>query len=371
MTGTKPMWKRHGAEQQERMSEAAGYGMGTAIVAWPESHPSDFGWDPALGERIDRYAAERLPKLHGFVLVCRGVLVLERYYNGSGPGTLMDVRSVTKSFTGAAVGLAIRDGLLGGVEDRIGTYLPPDSFSRASETPNLTIRELLSMSSGLYWKTGSKLGEAYIRRMHQSKDWLRFILRLPVDPEQRGRFVYRSPDSHLLSCLVTRVNGQSAAGYLKERLFVPLGITDYEWNSDPQGNTAGHVFLRMGCRDLAKFGQLMLDHGRWGGGSELIPESWVKASLRAQSGGMPSFGEYGYQWWIRRICGIRTAYAWGHGGNFIMLLPSLQAVAVAVSDPAVNRWRDPRSLMEQVVLPGMGAAADSKDRQEFMEPVWN
>ncbi|WP_438448373.1 serine hydrolase domain-containing protein [Gorillibacterium sp. sgz5001074] len=319
---------------------------------WERTHPSELGWIGDLEERTDRYAASKLPKLLGFLLAAQGCLVMERYYNGADGNTLMDVRSVTKSFTGAAVGMAINDGLLEGTACRVGEYLAEDAAASGSSVSDLTLFELLSMTSGLYWKTGNKLGEAYLGRWHKSKDWLRFILRLPVDPEMRGRFLYRSPDSHLLSCLMTRVTGKPTSIYLKERLFDPIGIEGYEWAEDPQGNTAGHVFLKMKSRDLLRFGQLILNGGRWGKES-VLPEPWIRESHNPRSEGLPGFGQYGYQWWIKPVAGVRAVYAWGHGGNFIMLLPELDSVAVAVSDPSVNRWRDPRTLMEQVIIPGM------------------
>jgi CubicO group peptidase (beta-lactamase class C family) len=317
---------------------------------WKTGQPSDYGWDPELPERTDRQVMSGFPKLYSLLLIRHGTLVMERYYHGADADTLMDVRSVTKSFTGAAIGVAVKEGLIRSIEDTVGDYFPDEVFPPDGRVRSITIRELLTMSSGLYWKTGNKLGEAFINRLHRSKDWLRFIMRLPVDPERRGTFLYRSPDSHLLSCLISRVSGMKSSDFLKEKLFVPLGIWHWEWDDDPQGNTAGHVFLRMRSRDLAKLGMLYLNGGRWGE-DELLPKDWVSDSMRAHLEGMETFGSYGFQWWCSSIGGIQASYALGHGGNFIIVLPELDCVMVAASEPKVSRWRDPRVLIEKVLLP--------------------
>lgn len=317
---------------------------------WEYTAPAEMGFDAQMLERADEYASANLPKLSSLLLIRRGYLLWERYYNGADRDSLMDVRSVTKSFTGAAVGLLWKEGLIGSPDDTIDRYLPEEAMPVHSEAGSVSIRELLTMTSGLYWKTGKKLGEAYIRRLHNSKDWLRFILRLPVVPELKGKFLYRSTDSHLLSILTTRVSGLKMASYLQQRMFGELGISLYDWPEDPQGHTAGHVFLQMTARDLAKLGLLYLAGGRWRT-HEILPERWVTASLSPQTEGMPFFGSYGYQWWSSSIGGRKAAYALGHGGNFIIVLPELESVVVALSDPRVSRWRDPRRLVEKFILP--------------------
>lgn len=308
------------------------------------------GLDPALVRNLDREAEERYPKLYSVLVVKDGVLVAERYYRGAGPETLMDIRSVTKSFTGTAIGIALKEGIFCSLEDPLEEYVPEERFPSDNTVRGLTLRELLTMSSGLYWKTGNKLGEAFIQRFHRSKDWLKFILRLPVDPQRRGRFLYRSPDSHLLSCLITWAAGRNTSNYLKDRLFGPLGIRHWEWEEDPQGNTAGHISLKLRSRDMAKLGLLYLNGGLWNR-NRILDEEWVSGALQPQVEGMPGFGGYGYHWWSSDIGGVKASYALGHGGNFIIVLPELGCVMVTASEPKVSRWRDPRKLAESVLLP--------------------
>lgn len=342
MTAMTIIWKR--------LEEATTAGMNE----FQYGEPGDYGFAFDLADRTDRYVEARLPKLFSVLMIHKGIVILERYYHGAGPDTLFDLRSVTKSFTSAAVGMALADGYIKDLDDPIRFYLPDHVFPTGELVRSITVRELLTMTSGFYWRTGSKLGEAYVPRMHRCKDWLRFILRLPVDPASRGSFLYRSPDSHLLSCLISSASGRKMSEYLDKKLFHPMSILPGEWEEDPQGHTAGHIHLKLNARDMAKFGWLYMSGGIWEG-QELLPRRWTEDSLTPHSRGQEGFGEYGYQWWIGSVAGRRAGYAWGHGGNFIMLFPSIETVIAGASDPKVNRWRDPRKLLEEVIfrnLPG-------------------
>jgi CubicO group peptidase (beta-lactamase class C family) len=314
---------------------------------WETALPEEAGMDAEGLKELDQYVPKELPKLRSLLLIRKGRLVLENYYGGANADTLMDVRSVTKSFTGTAVGIALEEGLLH-KDSPLSACLPEATLRR--ETGNTSIHDLLAMTSGLYWKTGPKLGEAYIYRLHRSKDWFRFIARLPVEPDSKGSFRYCSPGSHLLSCIVSYATGSCMEGYLRSRLFEPLGIKEYEWATDPQGHTAGHVFLKMKSRDMAKLGQLYLGRGQFGG-IEIFSPQWALSAAGKQSEGLPGFGAYGYHWWITCLGGQIAHYAWGHGGTLIMIIPELELVAVCASDPQVNRWRDPRPMIENLIIP--------------------
>lgn len=324
-------------------------------TVWERIGPEEAGMAAALLEESDMYINKHLPKLTSFLVVRRGLLLHERYYQGASASTLMDVRSVTKSFTGTLIGIALRDKMLDSVNQPLSEFFPEwfnGSLACCTDKQDLTVRHLLTMTTGAHWSTGQRLGEKYVRQLHRSADWLRFIMRLPIRAEQVGRFQYRSTDSHLLSCLISRLTGTPAAQYARQRLFDPLGIGVTEWPADPQGHSAGHVFLQISPRDMAKLGLLYLYRGDWQG-TRIVPEEWVIEAISAQTEGMPTIGAYGYQLWNGTIGGHRVCYALGHGGQFIYVIPSLEMVVVLTADPKVNRWKQSRPLLERYVIPAI------------------
>ncbi|MFD2613832.1 serine hydrolase domain-containing protein [Paenibacillus gansuensis] len=320
---------------------------------WDRAEPEEAGICPELLAEAEDYIAAQHKQLYSFLLVRGGKLAHERYYQGRTADDLMELRSATKSFVTTLIGIALEDGLLDSLDREVYGFfpeeLPPSPSPLAEET---TVRHLLTMTSGLYWQTGKRLGERWIHRMHRSPDWVRFILRLPVEPGLRGAFLYRSPDSHLLSAMLTRISGRPALDYAQEKLFAPLGIAGAQWSADPQGHTAGHIGLRLRAQDMARFGQMILREGEWQG-RRLVPAGWIREASRPHSEGLPAYGRYGYQWWCGPVGGQESFCALGHGGQLISIFPELDLVAVFTGNPNAGHYRHPRGILERFVLPGL------------------
>ncbi|HZG76110.1 MAG TPA: serine hydrolase [Paenibacillus sp.] len=329
--------------------------------AWTTASPAEANLDPALLAQADEVIRASFPKMRCFLVAKDGALVFEHYYGGADEATPLDLRSATKSVTAAVAACA---GVLGGFEqDADATPAPPtlealfaELLPRAAseDVRATTTRQLLAMTSGLHWKTGQRLGEAFVPRLHRSKHWVRFALRLPVDPATRGAFVYRSVDSHLLSAAVTATTGRRAQDVAQEALFDPLGIAPPPWEADPQGVTVGHVGLALTGRDLAKLGWLHATGGVWEG-RRLLPPGYARHAFTPLGEGLPAFGRYGGHWWIARAAtGEAVRCALGHGGQLVFVVPERRLVAVFAADPKVSRWKHPLSLFERYVLAADG-----------------
>ena len=317
---------------------------------FPAAAPEDFGVSPGPLEEAHLDILSRYPRMRSFLIVRGGKLIYERYYGTHHPGQLNDLRSATKSFTSALFGIALAEGLLppenSPVADVLGRYITRKSDPLLNQ---ITIRHLLTMTSGFAWQTGKKLGEPLIHRFHRTRRWAGFALSLPVLKENIGVFQYRSTDSHLLSVMLTEACGSDAFTYAGQKLFGPMDIRHAAWSTSPEGHSTGHVGLYLTSRDMAKFGLLCLNEGRWRG-EELLPGSWLREAMQAQTKGYPAFGDYGYQWWCGRISGRSYSLAHGHGGQQIYVFPELDMVVVFTQDSRVSRWKNPRMLLEQYVL---------------------
>ena len=192
-------------------------------------------------------------------------------------------------------------------------------------------------------------------QMEAKEDWIRYVLDQPMAEAPGKVFVYNSGATQLLSYLIKKVSGQEADDYARQHLFGPLGI-EYAWKRTPQGqaDTEGGLYLRP--RDLAKLGLLFLKDGVWEG-KRILPEGWVKDSTtwHGQSRGQRG---YGYKWWVlsRKGPGTYEAYAaLGYGGQFLIVVPELDLIAVFTAWNIYDRPDLARFLVMDRVLAAVEA----------------
>lgn len=306
---------------------------------------------PAVLDRaaVVRRASE-LPQLRSLLVSYRGALVLEHYATGVRPSSLANIKSASKSILTALVGIAIERRLIPSVATPIATYFP--SLRRASDPRKraITVEHLLTMQTGLESTSGRQYG-AWVR----SRDWVGFALARPMVSDPGTSMEYSTGTSHILSGILTRVTGTSTWAFAREALAVPLGITLARWPRDPQGIYFGGNDMLVTPRQMVRIGELYLRKGRWTHGDgttvQVLPPGWVDASCtpRTRSRFDPD-REFGYGWWIQEIGGQTACFAWGYGGQYIMVLHDLELVVVATSSPNVSdeRHGHRRALLDLV-----------------------
>ncbi|MEV0563356.1 serine hydrolase [Dactylosporangium sp. NPDC050588] len=267
-------------------------------------------------------AAERLG-VHSFVLLRGGRTVAEgawHPYELDQPQTLY---SLSKSFTSMAVGLAVADGLLS-VDDLVEDHLP------GGDLRGMRVRHLLTMTTGHDSESGDSMAA------DPDDDWVRGFLRHPVVHEPGTRFVYNSGATYALSAIVQRRTGETVLDYLRPRLFEPLGFGPATWETCPRGIVTGGWGLTLRTRDLAAFGQLCLQRGRWQD-RQLVPAEWIDAATAEQVPNVDPTGSqesldwqqgYGFQFWRCRHDAYRGDGAFG---QFIVVSPRLDTVVAVTS----------------------------------------
>jgi CubicO group peptidase (beta-lactamase class C family) len=344
-------------------------------AGWRTAAPAEQGMDPKVLAVLDTNVAYH-PQLRSLLVVHHGYLVYERYWNGDAH-TGQEAFSVTKSFTAALVGIALRDHHLKSLNQMIGellaAHLPPKADPRLAK---VTVQQLLTMTSGLACddqRPGCDGDLMY--RLFESRDWVREILARKLVTKPGAAFAYSSAGSHLLSAIVADTTGRSTLAFARAELFAPLGIHTehafqpvgaafptpaeeraYErakvaWPTDPQGYHGGFGGLKLPARDLAKLGYLYLNGGRWDG-VQVVPAGYVRASTQRQSQPPPGgrFDGYGYQWWVTSEHGHPSFVAVGLGGQFIQVIPDLDLVVVITSD-AENGRDDAQQLVGEAIVP--------------------
>jgi CubicO group peptidase (beta-lactamase class C family) len=249
------------------------------------------------------------------------------------------------------VGIADGRGLLS-LEQPISVYFP-DLADRSKRS--ITIEDLLTMRSGLESTSNRNYG-AWV----QSSNWVRHVLAKPLVAEPGREMIYSTGNSHLLSAIVTKVTGKSTWQFTQESLARPLGFSLAAWPRDPQGIFFGGNDMLMTPRQMLAFGELYLQEGRIGG-KQVVPSDYVAESLEPRGRSRISGREYGYGWWIREMAGRETFYAWGFGGQFIVVVPSLDLVVVStsaatVSDDRRDHRRTVDDIIEHLVIAPLGGS---------------
>ncbi len=293
--------------------------------SWTVSAPEAQGMDSS-GLESAAAALDEVPYTWSFLVIRHGALVFERYFHGSARNQSNNVHSASKSIWGAAIGIAIDQGRIPGVDASIASTLPSRYGSVMSpETSTVTVRDLLTMTSGSRWNENTT--ETAIQ---QTPDWVAATLRLPRAATPGTRFNYSTGDTHLSSAVLTSAAETTACEFIHRHLLGPMGIVAEHWGRDPQGYFSGGYNFYATPRELAKFGLLYLHNGRWNG-SQLVPAAWVEASMTNQvDAGAPY--SYGYDFWLRDIAGHQVAMAWGYGGQMIYIIKDLDLVVVMTTN---------------------------------------
>src|SRR5690349_4292055 len=265
---------------------------------WTPSTPASEGMSAAeLQGTLELIRDKTFTKVDSMVVARHGKLVAEGYFNGYGRDSLHDLRSTGKSFTSALAGIAIDQGLFA-VDDPIAAHIPQfDRHDNMSERKrSIQIYHLLNMNSGLECNDWIPSSAGNEERMYDHRDWVGFILDLPMafDPGQATQ--YCTGGVVVLGYIISRESGMALDAYANSYLFGPLGIREADWRRSPDGAATGGGGLKLRPRDAAKLGQLYLDGGTWNG-TRIVPAGWVTLSQQR----LYSLGgdRYGYLWWKR------------------------------------------------------------------------
>lgn len=287
-------------------------------------------------------ADRQIDTMNSFMLIRHGHVVAEGWWGPYDAATPHILYSLSKSFTSTAVGLAIAEGKMS-LDDEVLKFFPDDAPAEPSANLKaMRVRDLLRMATGNQTEAPRT----------DDVPWTRTFLAHPVPFKPGSHFLYNSPGTYMLSAIVQKVTGMTVLDYLKPRLFEPLGIENPRWVASPQGISAGAYGLSLRTEDIARFGQLYLQKGKWQG-KQLVPWQWVEeATARQTSNGSSPNSDwdqgYGYQFWRSRH---NTYRGDGAFGQYCMIIPEFDAVVVITSGV-----RDMQSVMNLVwnkLLPAM------------------
>lgn len=287
-----------------------------------------------------------LDSVHSFMLLRHGKVAAELWNAPYRPQVPHELFSLSKSFTSAAIGFARQEGKLD-LDDRIAEFFP-EKLPEHSDPRflRMTVRHLLTMSSG-----HDRCALCYMINQ-QEPDFVKSFFRSPLVYEPGSRFVYNSGATYMLSALIRRITGENLTGYLRPRLFAPLGFGEREWETDPEGTELGGWGFRLTTEEIARFAQLLLDGGKWEG-RQILPADYLEMATAFQIDNsmntQPDWQVgYGFQFWRCRHNAYRGDGAFG---QYALVMPD-QDVALAVT----SGMRNMQSVLDRVwdiLLPAM------------------
>ncbi|NEW09009.1 serine hydrolase [Paenibacillus sp. SYP-B3998] len=330
------------------------------LTEWETREAESVGMRSDKLKELDNALNFQLGIINSVVVVRKGGIVFEKYFKGFGPQDIHDVTSVTQSIISALIGIAIDAGYIKSVDQKILDFFP-EAASGASDLlkRSLTLKHLLTMTAPYAWK-----GSEPLDRLRRQKNWTMFILDMLGQKGKAGEFQYSLASAHLLSAIIKRSTGVSAREFANEHLFRPLGMREIPdqkmksfskddvfgknttgWIKDPQDYNTGGWGLTLTPRDMARFGYLYVNRGKWDN-KQIISENWIDESVAQHS------EDYGYLWWLREDNGIATYIAAGIGGTYIYCIPEKELIVVIASKfdkMIIDRWE----LLEDYIIPAI------------------
>lgn len=322
---------------------------------WQNSLPEEQGMDSTQLARMFEYIEENDIHLHSLLIIRNGYLVTEVYWHPYGPNDRHSVESITKTVIGTLIGIAIDRGEIKSTEQKLVDFFPDRAIQNLDEDKTtITLGNLLSMTPGLDCEDTTALGGK-----DQASDWAQYFLDLPMSSKPGKTWVYCSGTSHLLSTLLQKETGVDARTYATQNLFVPIGIrqvTERDWASDPHGITNGIAGLYLTPRELAKYGYLYLNQGRWGD-KQIVSAQWVNESIREQAyigkdeyvGGLDR--RFGYFW---SIFPDQKYYGYlGKAGQELFVLPRQNTVIVFTGSLEIGKEWFLLNIINNYIVPSV------------------
>jgi CubicO group peptidase (beta-lactamase class C family) len=300
-------------------------------------------------------------KISSIIVVKKGKLLIEEYFNGETRDSLHDPRSAGKSFTSTITGIAESEGYFKYEEQTLKEFYDIKSFANYSlQKENVSIKDLLTMSSVFDGNDDDENSPGNEENMYPTSDWVKFTLDLPLNLiRPKDEWHYFTAGVVILGDILNKIVPGGLEKYADNKLFSPLGITRYQWQFTPQNvpNTAGGI--RMNALDFAKYGQLYKNGGKWNG-KQIIPEEWVKKTFtkyKSIPGRKDEF--YGYLFWNKIYTvnnkAYETFYCAGNGGNKIYIFTDEPLVivitATAYGAPYAHSQED--KMMTDFILPAV------------------
>jgi CubicO group peptidase (beta-lactamase class C family) len=301
---------------------------------WQVTDPEKQDMDVSALNRITSYVQDSKLDVDSVIVVRRGYIVYEKYFRPPwDKGKVHNIYSCTKSVMGSLVGIAVQQGKIKSLDDKMVDYFPNRTIQNLDERKrSITLLNLMTMKGGFDWAElkypYSDPRNPWIQAL-RSDDTIQFVLDKPMATQPGTVWAYNGGYSQIFSAIVTDKTGMNTLEFAKKYLFNPLGITEFTWRRDRQGIYDAGGGLLLTPRDMAKYGYLILNKGVWEG-KQIIPADYVAETVKTQTTFNANSG-YGYEsWWTIPLDGYY--YAAGIRGQRIYVMEKQDMVVVTTAN---------------------------------------
>ncbi len=266
--------------------------------------------------------------IYSLIVVKNNKLLYKRFFNGYNAQSLFNDQSLTKNICSILIGIAINKGYISSVDEKLAAIFPqlkndPDKWKQT-----ITIRQVMNQASGLAHENLENLG-GYLSLPNPSE----YVLKAPLVDEPGKEWHYNNAATHLLSVILTKTTHMDTRAFAQKNLFGPLGITKFEWAKMRDGyyDGCGLLSIRLSSGDMLKFGQLLLNNGKYNG-RQIVPAKWVNLLFNPDVFYQATWGfpqsTYGLCYYHFNYKGVAVTYGMGWGGQFLVMIPAKQAIMV-------------------------------------------
>jgi len=274
-------------------------------------------------------------KTVAFLVIKDTTIIHESYYQGYSDSSYSNSFSLAKSIISLLIGCAIDDGFIKNLDEPVSDFIPEYKNNACSK---LTIRHLLTMSSGLNWDESYNNPFSVTTKSYYGNDINSLVYNLKFMEEPGKQFKYLSGNTQLLAIVLEKATGEKVSEYASKKLWIPLGAcSNALWSLDKKnGEEKAYCCFNTNARDFARIGQLILNKGNWNGkqllSSKYIDETTSPASWLIDERGKKHLDYYGYHWWLMTFRGQKVIYARGILGQYILILPYKNMVIVRLGE---------------------------------------
>lgn len=294
---------------------------------------------------LDEYVKQKHYRLLNSVLIYKNNnIILERYYNKNTADSRHNIKSIWKSILSVCCGIAIDKGMIKSVEEPIAAYLPMFDGRNNPNHPLITVKHLLTMTSGIYWNGGVKYHCPMMTQFNRVRNHIEFISEVKMAAVPGTMFLYKEWDVILLSAVLSAASGMNTFDLCNEYLYKPLDIKSRRWFTFSDElcynigtSSAEQAESDLSARDLIKIGLLFRNNGKWND-SQIVSKEYVKETLTAHQPG------YGYLWWL-----FHDGYGCsGYGGQQIRVIPEHNIVYVLQAS-VLNSHKDYNDVIHEIL----------------------
>ncbi|MEO6980675.1 MAG: serine hydrolase [Mucilaginibacter sp.] len=320
----------------------------------PTSTAVNAGLDTALLDNmVNKIVRGDYPNVHSVLVIKGGKLVFEEYFYEFTRDSVQELRSASKSFVSALIGIAIDKGIIKSKHEPVVSFFPEYKLANYTDAKGrITIENLLSNQTGIDYDISNGKAAGNEVAMGNTDDWVKYTLDLPMIDTPGGKGMYASGNPVTAGKIIEKASGMPLHDFAKKYLFDPMGIKNFKWNFGPnKSNAEDFCQVYLTPREMAKFGLTYLNGGQWNG-RQVVPRQWVDESLTKHS--IVQGVDYGYLWWLKYLDADGTRYygkaAQGNGGQKIYLFAA-QDLVVVVTGGNYNAKTPSDELIRKYILP--------------------